>query len=178
MQQALEAAKHCGQLVNDLLLVSRQEAGALRLDRAEADLLDVVREAAKIFGQSVVTRFHVAEAVAEIDGVRIRQSVLALLQNSRRYGAKQIELCVDTSNDGFKVTVSDDGVGMPDEEKSKAFERFFRGSNAAQYYSEGTGLGLPVVQAIVSAHGGRVFAWRQPVGWPDGHLRYPQDPRT
>ena len=55
------------------------------------------------------------------------------------------------------MTVSDDGVGMPDEEKSKAFERFFRGSNAAKHYSEGTGLGLPVVQAIVSAHGGRVL---------------------
>ena len=49
LQQALEAAKHCGQLVNDLLLVSRQEAGALRLDRAEADLLDVLGEAAKNF---------------------------------------------------------------------------------------------------------------------------------
>lgn len=156
LTQALEAARHCGQLVDDLLLVSRQEAGALRLDTKNVDLIDVLEDAMTIFGDQIVREFEFDEAPVVADAVRIRQSVLALFQNSRRYGATFIQLGLSETSSGYRISVTDDGIGMSDEEKARAFERFFRGSNAAAHYSQGTGLGLPVVKSIIEAHGGRV----------------------
>ena len=54
------------------------------------------------------------------------------------------------------ISVEDDGPGMDDETKSQAFERFFRGSNAAERYRDGAGLGIPVAYSIAKAHGGTI----------------------
>lgn len=158
LAQALATARHCGQLVDDLMLVARREAGALRLDRREVDLVEVVRDALRIFGEGARAQIAAdATAPAIADGVRIRQCLLALLQNARRYGGTDITIDLLPLGKGWRLMVSDNGVGMSDDEKARAFERFFRGANAAKHYLEGTGLGLPVVRAIVEAHGGRVM---------------------
>lgn len=158
-----EAAMHTANLVDDLLFVARREAGEVRLDVRTVDLgklLSVVVEQ-----YSVIAHQHratvnfvgdVDKALVPADAGRIRQLVLILLENAIRYGGGWIEIRLGRSPDGFAVSVSDDGPGMAEDEQQHAFERFFRGSNAAARYHEGSGLGLPMARAIVEAHGGDI----------------------
>lgn len=152
-----ESAKHTNQIVDDMLTVARQEAGQLRLDRREVDLRSVVRDAVDMFPQMVKIDVPSEPVLFAVDEVRLRQSVLAILQNARRYGGPRISVELQTTSSDIKLMVQDDGPGLSDEEKRNAFERFYRGTNASSQEVEGTGLGLPVVKSIVVAHGGDVI---------------------
>ncbi|NJN46852.1 MAG: sensor histidine kinase [Candidatus Competibacteraceae bacterium] len=81
---------------------------------------------------------------------------MILLENALRYGGSKIDVRLDRAPEGYLVAVSDNGPGMAEDEQARAFERFFRGSNAASRYGQGSGLGLPVAKAIVEAHGGKI----------------------
>lgn len=151
-----DSARHTNQIVDDMLTVARQEAGQLRLDRRETDLRKVMRDAVEMFPQPVEVDMPSEPVLLSVDAVRIRQSVLALLQNARRYGGPRIGASLETQAGSVVLTVEDDGPGLSDAEKRDAFERFFRGSNASGQGLEGSGLGLPVVKSIVEAHGGQV----------------------
>jgi signal transduction histidine kinase len=151
-----DSAKHTNQLVDDMLTVARQEAGHLRLDLRLINVRAILADAAKIFPHEVVLQMPDNEARLAVDQVRLRQCVLALLHNARRYGGTTIRATLSDSPEAMSIVVEDNGVGLRDDEKERAFERFFRGSNAADSGSGGTGLGLPVVKSITEAHGGRV----------------------
>ena len=77
-------------------------------------------------------------------------------RKAHRYGGETVTLRIDKSVGGYRVAVEDDGPGMTQEERERAFQRYFRGSNAASHYSEGVGLGLPVAKSIIDAHGGAI----------------------
>lgn len=151
-----ESAKHTNQIVEDMLTVARFEAGQLRLDRRETDLRKVVCDAVAMFPGNVVVVSPETPILTLVDEVRLRQSVLALLQNARRYGGPNVAATLSQVCKGFVISVEDDGPGLSAAEKSQAFDRFFRGSNASGQGVEGNGLGLPVVKSIVEAHGGTV----------------------
>ena len=151
-----ESAKHTNQIVDDMLTVARFEAGQLRLDRKQTDLRKVIHDAVAMFPQSVDVREPDMQVLANVDEVRLRQSVLALLQNARRYGGPTISVTLEHEGEAFMISVEDDGAGLSAVEKSQAFDRFFRGSNASGQGIEGSGLGLPVVKSIVEAHNGTV----------------------
>lgn len=151
-----ETAKHANHVVDDLLLIARQESGKLRLDLREVDLCDILRETASLLPRRITLDLSLPQAIAKVDPMRIRQCLLALFQNATRYGGGKIWARVEPQSNGFALIVEDNGAGMSDAEKAQAFERFFRGSNAARPEIEGTGLGLPIVRAIAHAHGGSV----------------------
>lgn len=151
-----ESAKHTNQIVDDMLTVARFEAGQLRLDRKEIDLRKVVLDAVAMFPGKVEVTNPQAPVLAAIDEVRLRQAILALLQNARRYGGPSIRTDLDQDTEAYRISVQDDGPGLNAAEKAQAFDRFFRGSNASGHGVEGSGLGLPVVKSIVEAHGGTV----------------------
>lgn len=151
-----DSAKHTNQIVDDMLTVARFEAGQLRLDRKDIDVRKVVRDAASMFPGSAIIDEPGKELNACIDEVRLRQSVLALLQNARRYGGPMISVSVKDNGPSCIIAVEDNGPGLTAAEKSQAFDRFFRGSNASGQGIEGSGLGLPVVKSIVEAHEGMV----------------------
>lgn len=148
-----ETSRHANAIVDDLLTISRQEAGALRLDLAEVDLAELLRRTVELAGRPVEIAPIAGPARVRADPVRIRQCLLALLQNAFRYGGSDVRAGIAPVQGGFRLYVEDDGPGMSDAEKAEAFERFFRGSNAGAA-PEGTGLGLPIVRAIAAAHGG------------------------
>lgn len=151
-----DSAKHTNQIVDDMLTVARYEAGQLRLDRRETDLRKVIRDAIGMFPGEVDVESPDTAVPAPVDEVRLRQAVLALLQNSRRYGGPKITAALEDNPGEILISVEDNGPGLSAAEKSQAFERFFRGSNASGQGVEGNGLGLPVVKSIVEAHGGTV----------------------
>lgn len=154
LQRARDTAKHTNRLVDDLLFVARQEAGMVKLELEETDLVELVGDTASLFDTTISVQMNVDHAPLRIDPHRIRQAVFALMQNARRYGGQEISVRVDQTPAGYSVAVEDRGPGMSDSEKSRAFDRFFRGPNAATADGSGTGLGLPIVRAIAEAHGG------------------------
>lgn len=172
-----DAARHTNQIVDDLLTVARNEAGQLRLDRRETDLRHVVREAVAMFPGRVRMELPEAPVPEAVDAVRLRQAVLALLQNARRYGGPSIVVLVLDGAAERLIVVEDDGPGLSAAEKAQAFERFFRGSNAAGLAVEGAGLGLPVVRSIVEAHGGTVRLLDREAGGLRVEIALPRAPR-
>ncbi|MCU0829473.1 MAG: HAMP domain-containing histidine kinase [Tabrizicola sp.] len=151
-----DAARHSNRIVEDLLLVAREEAGQLRLDLRNVDLDAALADAAGLALAKVDVLRLGRPAPARVDPVRLRQCLLAVMNNALRYGGRTVRAWVERGPDGFDILVEDDGPGMSDAEKDQAFVRFFRGSGAQSSGVEGTGLGLPIVRSIMAAHGGSV----------------------
>ena len=161
----VEQAKHLSVLVNDLLFIARQGAGAARLNLQTIDLGNLLE---KVCGDAKVLAHPKAVAItyangSELDFVRgdparLRQLFMVLLDNAVRYSNSKGEVKVDMANAGgeIRVRVSDHGIGIAPEELEGIFERFRRGGNATELNDEGLGLGLPVAKAIVEAHKGRI----------------------
>ncbi|MBX2880548.1 MAG: HAMP domain-containing histidine kinase [Granulosicoccus sp.] len=156
LRRIREAANHTARLVDDLLFVARSEAGEIQLKLSHIDLQQVVSDATHTFGRDVPVVTDLKCAIVQGDAGRIRQALLVLLENARHHGGDRIELKLEAALNGFRIAVEDAGPGMTEQEKSQAFERFYRGSNAAERYRDGAGLGLPVALSIAQAHGGTI----------------------
>ncbi|MFC7492618.1 MULTISPECIES: sensor histidine kinase [unclassified Nocardioides] len=146
-------------LVEDLLLLARLDAGR-PLVREPVDITRLLVEA--VDDARVVDPGHRWQVVLPADGEpvevtgdahRLHQVVTNLLTNARKYTPEGTTVTVTAHPDGFDV--HDDGPGFPPELLDRAFERFTRG-DAARHRNGGAGLGLALVQAIVTAHGGTV----------------------
>ncbi len=162
--KAREAADHTSHLVDDLLFIARKESGHARLRIDDLDLKPLLGDLALHAGITTVLTTDLDKAPMRGDADRLRQAVLILLENARQYGGNHITLRLDHSPAGYRIAVEDDGPGMSDAEKESAFERFFRGSNAAERYADGVGLGLPVARSIIEAHGGSTALEDRPGG--------------
>jgi signal transduction histidine kinase len=165
ISRIVEQAKHLSVLVNDLLFIARQGAGAARLNLQTIDLgnlLEKVCGDAKVIAHSKAVDISYANGSAEElvlgDPARLRQLFMVLLDNAVRYSNSKSEVKVDiaSAGDEVRVRVSDHGIGIAPEELEGIFERFRRGGNASEHNEEGLGLGLPVAKAIVEAHKGRI----------------------
>lgn len=180
LERTREAANHTARLVDDLLFVARTEAGEIRLKLADVDLCRVAREAHATFGPDAQLSIDTVTAPTRVDAGRIQQALIVLLENARHHGGGNIQLNLGDTAGGYFFAVEDTGPGMTDDEKSQAFERFYRGSNAAERYGDGAGLGLPVAQSIARAHGGTITLRDRPGGgliaalWLPGKLRLEQ----
>jgi two-component system, OmpR family, sensor kinase len=150
-------------LVEDLLLLARLDSGR-PLGRDPVDLTRLAVEA--VSDARVVDPDHhwrvdipddLVDSPAEVPGdeLRLHQVVTNLLTNARKYTPAGTTVTVTVRRDGFSV--HDDGPGFPPDLVDHAFERFARGDTARTRGQEvGVGLGLALVEAIVTAHGGRV----------------------
>ena len=161
----VEQAKHLSLLVNDLLFIARQGAGAARMNLQTIDLGSLIEKVcgdAKVIAHSKAVDISYSNgSAAEFvrgDPARLRQLFLVLLDNAVRYSKSKGEVKVDIARDEgeVRVRVSDRGIGIAPEELEGLFERFRRGGNASEHNEEGLGLGLPVAKAIVEAHKGRI----------------------
>lgn len=148
------AANHTATLISDLLFISRKEAGALHLSLEAVDVSDLIADVVALSGLDATFTPPTDSPAINADRQRLRQALLAVLENAKRHGGQDVDVTLRTYPDTIEITVSDDGPGMDDDEKELAFERFFRGSNATSRYTEGLGLGLPIVRSIAEAHGG------------------------
>ena len=169
LSRASEAAKHTAQLVNDVLFIGRQEADQARLDLKKEDLVTLIRSVLEttqaLQRQYKVTVDFIPEthtAIAPIDAGRLRQVLMILLENACHYGGNQILVRLMPSPEGFALQFKDNGPGIDAEDLEQIFTRYFRGSNAAERYEGGAGLGLPVAKSIIDAHDGRIFVSSMP----------------
>ncbi|MBW3613128.1 MAG: GAF domain-containing protein, partial [Chloroflexi bacterium] len=161
-------ARRLSDLVTELLDAQRLEQGAM-MDLAPADLLDVVEEVRERYAEGEVS-VHVDEPaialVASIDRTRIEQVLDNLVENALKYtpdGAPP-EIRVTTADGEARLEVVDHGIGIPEPDRQRIFERFFRASNAQSITDTGLGLGLYICHRVVEQHGGRIWFESTPGG--------------
>jgi signal transduction histidine kinase len=155
-------------LVNNLLDLSRIEAGSLRLSREKCDIKEMVNEAAKQARLTPGNRFdvHVEAKLPKLyaDPPRLESILRNLIENAVKYGGEnatvRVEACVQ-GND-FLFRVIDNGPGIPEKERPHIFESFYRVDDSLARLTSGAGLGLAICQGLV-AHGGRI--WSNPRRW-------------
>ena len=163
LQRASDAAKHTAQLVNDVLFIGRQESDQAKLQLKREDLVDLVRSVLHTTlsmqqEHNVDVDFipETESAIAPVDVDRIRQVLMILLENACHYGGDKITIRLMSSIEGFALIFKDNGPGISAEDLEQVFTRYFRGSNAAERYEAGAGLGLPVAKSIIDAHKGKI----------------------
>jgi PAS domain S-box-containing protein len=167
--QRLDAiATRATALVDELLdLASMQMGRPLELDRQPADLVELAREVAE--EQQLATERHTirlesleAQLIGQWDGRRLRRVLANLLDNAIKYSPDggPIELRVHRDEDGAAIDVIDHGIGIPNGDQRRIFERFQRASNVEPRIV-GTGIGLASVQHILDSHGGTITVHSQ-----------------
>ncbi|MFL5410912.1 MAG: ATP-binding protein [Myxococcales bacterium] len=148
-------------LVEDLLDVSRLESGRLTLSRDRVALDQIVSEVVSDFRAAapqheIVLRRPTRGVQAMGDRERLEQVVVNLVQNAIKYSPQggRVEVSVERDGSQARVTVTDEGIGIPKDEQRHIFERFFRAQNATTRNYGGLGIGLYVSNEIVERHGG------------------------
>lgn len=103
-------------------------------------------------------RLHGASQVLQISGDRVglQRIVANLVDNAVRHGKRQVEVRVTRSGPGYRMTVDDDGPGIPEAERRAVFEPFYRLETSRNRTTGGSGLGLAIVRDLVEAHGGGI----------------------
>jgi signal transduction histidine kinase len=154
-------------LVEDLLEISRFDAGAIRLHREDQFVAEFVRQAVAISNvpdAPVTVSDKAEELVVRVDKRRMARALANLLDNARVYGAAPITVSVNEPPSEAAqpahvwIAVEDSGTGVTPEERYLVFERFARGTGARRRgLGEGAGLGLALVDEHVRLHGGRVW---------------------
>jgi signal transduction histidine kinase len=149
-------------LLNDFLDIERLEEGQLKLAREFFDLGELVGEQAQLFaGQSDKHRLDVVLPPKPLpvrgDPNRLAQVVGNLLSNAIKYSPEGgiVKVVGEQDDDLVRVSVRDEGLGIPDELQQEVFGKFFRGDAAASGIA-GSGLGLTIARSVVEAHGGRI----------------------
>jgi signal transduction histidine kinase len=154
-------------LVNDLLLVARLQSGRLELDVERVDVARLVAESVATakphaVGANVELRLRLTgdDTAVRGDRRRLGQVVDNLVSNAIKFSPNSgsVELTVDRRNGKVLIEVEDHGIGIPEGEHDRLFERFFRAQGALDRHIPGTGLGLYITRSIVEAHGGTVAA--------------------
>ncbi|MFG1921155.1 ATP-binding protein [Cryptosporangium sp. NPDC048952] len=149
-------------LIEDLLLLSRLEARTLQFVPSRVILPDLVRSAvlerAPIAQAADVTlKAEVSgDAVMSCDELRVNQVLGNLIGNALKFtpAGGQVTVRCHPAADGWRLSVTDSGIGIPSEDLDRIFEAFHRASNVEKHSHPGTGLGLVISKAIVERHGG------------------------
>jgi signal transduction histidine kinase len=167
LADTLGQAERLGDLVQQLLDLSRLEAGAVPLDLREVRALDLFREVVDDWRTPADAR-HVSLEFASfpsdlrvaVDSSRMRQVLGNVVANAIRHSPEhgRVVLKARGSNGTPRLEVWDDGPGIPPDELERVFERFYRSDRARSADAGGAGLGLAIARWIVELHGGTIAA--------------------
>lgn len=158
-------ANYLGDLVEDVLVIPRLEAGRLRFTSDVFDLGEMIGEVAQMLfstsggGEAAVSIPHGVRVQA--DAKRVQQVIRNLLENARKYGGDQVLVEGLTHGEQYVVVVSDNGPGVPDGATNTIFEHFEQISKGDSRSSSGIGLGLPIARSLARAMGGDVWYERR-----------------
>ncbi len=149
------------QLVEDLLEISRYDAGAVRLDLSEIRIVELVHAviAAHHLKIPVDVDDDLVDATVRVDKRRLSRVIANLLDNAEKYGGSATRVEIFAAIDRLHIAVEDAGPGVPESDRSLIFGRFSRGAAAGRRSSgsEGVGLGLALVSEHVRLQGGDVW---------------------
>jgi heavy metal sensor kinase len=179
LRSASEETDRLSQLAEDLLLLSQADERTMPIRRSRVDVADMLTAVAARYhrrtdegGRTIDIEAPPGLAVLA-DRLRLEQAIANLVDNALRHGAGTIRLAAAETSHGIELHVTDEGEGFPAEFLHHAFERFSRPDQARS--RGGAGLGLAIVNAIMSAHGGSATVTNQAHGGGDVTLTLPPD---
>jgi signal transduction histidine kinase len=161
----VDAGRHLLSLVNDILDLSKVEAGRMELELSDFSLREVIEsglslhtERASRAGIALGSSFDSADVTIHADERKVRQVVFNLLSNALKFTPPGGHVDVDAKavNGTIEVAVSDTGPGIEPEDQEMIFEEFGQARRGGEQ-QEGTGLGLPLARRLVELHGGRLW---------------------
>ncbi|MBL8471105.1 MAG: PAS domain S-box protein [Rhodocyclaceae bacterium] len=170
-------------LLNDLLDLSKLEAGKMLMNRSQCDIVALARATLREF-ESLATQRQLAlliscdRPVLELpaDPQRLAQVLSNLLSNAVKFSAPggTVDLSITANDQVVTIAVSDEGVGIPEGELDSVFDKFVQ-SSKTRSSAGGTGLGLAICREIVQGHRGRILARNRPSGGAQFIVELPRD---
>jgi signal transduction histidine kinase len=169
LSDILESGRHLLSLINDILDLSKIEAGRMELETTDFDLpsaiestLMLVRERAHRRAITLERTIDERLGVVRADERKVKQVLLNLLSNALKFTPEggQVAVRAGMHNDEAEISVADTGVGIAPEDQAAVFEEF-RQVGAAAKKVEGTGLGLAISRKFIELHGGRIWVKSQ-----------------
>jgi signal transduction histidine kinase len=170
LQDILSSGRHLLSLINDILDLSKVEAGRLELELGRFDLptaldnaLTLVRERATQYGITLTQTVGAGVGDIVADERKVKQILLNLLSNAVKFTPEggRVDLTATAAEGAVAIAVTDTGVGIASEDHAAIFEEF-RQVGSDDRKQEGTGLGLTLAKKFVELHGGRI--------WVDSHV--------
>jgi signal transduction histidine kinase/HAMP domain-containing protein len=171
LQDVLSSGRHLLSLINDILDLSKVEAGRMELELARFDLpqamqdtLVLVRERAARHGIELHLEVDGAVGPVVADERKIKQVMLNLLSNAVKFTPEggRVDVRSVRTDGGVEVSVADTGIGIAPENQELIFEEFRQVGGDYAHKREGTGLGLTLARRFVELHGGRIWVKSQP----------------
>jgi len=158
-------SQYLGDLVEDVLVIPRLEAGRLRFHPEMFDLGQLVHDVANMLfptggGREAAVSLPLGVRM-QADPKRVQQVVRNLLENARKYGGDQVLVEGFAHGEQYVLVVSDNGLGVPDGSANQIFEHFEQLSKGDSRSSSGIGLGLPIARRLARAMGGEVWYERR-----------------
>lgn len=145
-------------MVEDLLEISRVDAGVAELHLERVNLSELVGHAVVAAGAAVAVAGAERRVEVDVDKRRMERVIANLVQNAMAYGDGVARVALEPSRHTVRIVVDDHGPGVPAAERERVFERFYRGSvSGRRGHSDGSGLGLALVAEHVGLHGGKVW---------------------
>jgi signal transduction histidine kinase len=162
LEEAIEAihseSLRMKQLTSQMLVLAKDES-QWELQMEPVDAAAVCRQTIKhleqAFERTIYLNVKTDYPIVTADEKRLKQLLYILLDNAIKYSEKAVEVTI-TRSESFMITVTDQGIGIPKEDLSNVYERFFRVDKARNRETGGSGLGLSIARKIVEAHSGRI----------------------
>jgi signal transduction histidine kinase len=170
LHDILESGRHLLSLINDILDLSKIEAGRMELELSEFDLPQAIQNALTLVRERALRRgigldHAIDDRVAAIraDERKVKQVLLNLLSNAIKFTPEggRIEVRAAPADGLVEVSVTDTGIGIAPEDLETVFEEF-RQVGTADKKAEGTGLGLALARKFIELHGGRIWVKSEP----------------
>ncbi|NVM57155.1 MAG: PAS domain-containing protein, partial [Desulfobacterales bacterium] len=167
LMRASQDANRLMALVNDLLDLSRLEAGRLQLELEEVDMSTLITETLQslqgLAGEKGISMTYTppkTSVIVKADRRRLQQVLVNLVANAIKFSEAHRTILVtgEVTNDNVTIKVIDQGPGIPAEELPKLFDKFYQAHSTVKRAVGGTGLGLYISKKIVEAHGGHIGA--------------------
>src|SRR4030042_4175510 len=160
-----ENSARMGELIDNLLVVSRIEQGKFPLKMEEVSFEELIKKIAKGMEQfaiasNVKINFDIERDLpkAMLDPSQLKLLIDNLLINAIRYSGNsgQIVIHLFKKNKNFVFEVQDNGIGIPKEDQKFIFQKFFRAQNVQKHQTQGSGLGLYIAKCVVESFGGKI----------------------
>jgi two-component system, OmpR family, phosphate regulon sensor histidine kinase PhoR len=161
-----ENAGRMGELIDNLLIVSRMEQGRMMVKKEEFSLEDLIDDLVSAFQPFLQASNIKIDFVAEpdfpkvfVDRYQMKLLIDNLLSNAIRYtkGGGRVAIRLFVKNNNLIFEIKDTGVGIPKADQKYIFQKFFRAQNAAQQQTQGSGLGLYIARSVVESAGGKIY---------------------
>lgn len=166
LDEAFMSSERMVRLIGDFLNVSRLQTGKFLVEKAPADLSQIVEEEISSLHPNAAARdlkftYKRPKNIPRLnlDDSKIRQVIMNFADNAMYYSKEKSTIKIELKlvGDWVEFTVKDKGIGVPESEKSRLFTKFFRAANARKQRPDGTGVGLFLAKKVVDAHSGQII---------------------